>query len=256
MTEERPETSSTARMGTDTGSDSGSDSGPSGSSVLRGQADFPSTNHGWIGTQLSLGESGRNAVVQHVMSSYALPLERYLRGSSFRTAGEAKELVQGFLAERVAQQDFFARWMESGLKLRRWLMNGFLFYLRETVRRNHRAPQPLESDPSDDREDAHKQFEREWGLALVTRALERARASCERKGQRVHWEMLERHYLHGVPYATLIAEYGVSAKEAATMVRTAAGKLRRAFFDLLDRDGVPESEIDSEIARLMEALRP
>jgi hypothetical protein len=59
-----------------------------------------------------------------------------------------------------------------------------------------------------------------------------------------------------VPYATLIAEYGVSAKEAATMVRTAAGKLRRAFFDLLDRDGVPESEIDSEIARLMEALRP
>jgi hypothetical protein len=40
------------------------------------------------------------------------------------------------------------------------------------------------------------------------------------------------------------------------MVRTAAARLRRAFFDLLDRDGIPESEIDGEIARLMEALRP
>jgi hypothetical protein len=135
-------------------------------------------------------------------------------------------------------------------------MNGFLFYLREAVRRSQRGPQALESDPSDDRESAHRQFEREWATALVNRALERARASCERRGQRVHWELLERHYLHGVPYATLIDEHGVTAKEAATMVRTAAGKLRRAFFELLDRDGIPESEIDGEIARLMEALRP
>jgi hypothetical protein len=164
--------------------------------------------------------------------------------------------VNGFLVDRVSQPDFFGRWMDSGVKLRRWLMTGFLFYLREAMRRNQRTPQPLDSDPSDDREAAHSQFEREWALALVARALDRARGSCERRGQRVHWEMLERHYLHDVPYATLIEEYGVSAKEAATMVRTAAGKLRRAFFDLLDRDGVPESEIDSEIARLMEALRP
>ena len=222
----------------------------------RTRAEFPSTNHGWIGGQLALGADGHRAIVQHVMASYALPLERYLLGSSFRTAGEAPELVQGFLADRVAQDDFFERWINSGLPLRRWLMNGFLFYLREMVRRSQRAPQPLESDPSDDRESAHRQFEREWGMALVTRALERARASCERRGQRVHWELLERHYLHGVPYATLIEEYGVTAKEAATMVRTAAARLRRAFFDLLDRDGIPESEIDGEIARLMEALRP
>lgn len=248
MTEESPTAAAASRDSAGAGLGS--------SAVSRGQAEFPSTNHGWIGTQLALGESGRNAVVQHVMSSYALPLERYLRGSSFCAAGEAKELVNGFLVDRVSQPDFFSRWMESGVKLRRWVMTGFLFYLRETVRRNQRTPQTLESDPSDDREAAHKQFEREWALDLVARALERARASCERKRQRVHWEMLERHYLHGVPYATLIAEYGVTAKEAATMVRTAASKLRRAFFDLLDRDGVPESEIDSEIARLMEALRP
>jgi hypothetical protein len=229
---------------------------PSGEVSSKAKADFPSTNHGWIGAQLALGSEGRIAVVQHVMASYALPLERYLRGSSYRTAGEASELVQGFLADRVTQDEFFARWLESGLPLRRWLMNGFLFYLREAVRRSQRGPQALESDPSDDRESAHRQFEREWATALVNRALERARASCERRGQRVHWELLERHYLHGVPYATLIDEHGVTAKEAATMVRTAAGKLRRAFFELLDRDGIPESEIDGEIARLMEALRP
>jgi hypothetical protein len=229
---------------------------PLGGGATQARIEFPSTNRGWIGDQLTLGVDGCRAVVQHVMSSYALPLERYVRGSSYRSAGEASELVQGFLVDRVAQADFFARWIDSGLPLRRWLMNGFLFYLRDTVRRSQRAPQTLESDPSDEREMAHRQFEREWGMALVTRALERARASCERRGQRVHWELLERHYLHGVPYATLIEEHGMTAKEAATMVRTAAGKLRRAFFELLDRDGIPESEIDGEIARLMEALRP
>ncbi len=223
--------------------------------IHRETDEFPTTIRNWIEAQLSLREIGRNLVIQYVMSSYARPLERYVRGSSYRNVGEAKELVQSFLAERVTAPDYFSRWIESGLTLRRWLMNGFLFYLREAVRHNQRAPQSLESDPPDDREYAHSQFEREWALALVDRAIERARASCARRNQHTHWEILERHCLHGVPYATLIAEFGITAKEASTMARTATGKLRRAFFDLLVREGVPESEIDIEIARLLEAVK-
>lgn len=228
----------------------------SAATPIRRAAEFPSTKRGWIGFQLTLGEDGRRAVLMHVMESYAAPLERYLRGSSYRSAGEPHELTQGFFADRVSSTDFFERWLDSELPLRRWLMNGFLFYLREVVRQMQRSPQALDSEPADEREAAQRQFEREWGLSLVRRALERARASCDRRGQRAHWEILERHYLHGVPYATLIEEFGVSTKEAATMVRTAAGKLRQAFFDLLDRDGIPEAEIEGEILRLMEALRP
>ena len=232
-------------------------SGPSPSSAEPPSAvDFPSTNRGWIGEQLVLGESGRAAVVTHVMASYARPLERYLRGSSYRNAGEPHELVQGFLAERLPAPDFFDRWLASGFPLRRWLMNGFLFYLRETVRRAQRLPAGMDAEPADERESAQRTFEREWALELVQRALARARAACERRGQSVHWELFERHHLHSVPYSALIEERGITAKEAATMVRTAAGKLRSAIFDLLDRDGIPESEIDGEILRLMEALRP
>lgn len=219
-------------------------------------AEFPSTRSGWIGARLALGEEGRLEVVRHVMASYALPLERYLRGSSYRQLGDPKELVQGFLADKVTREDFFQRWAESEAPLRRWLMNGFLFYLRESARRQQRGPSPLEVDPTDGREDSHRQFEREWGNALITRALERARQSCERRGQSLHWELLVRHHLHGIPYATLIAEHGISAKEAATMVRTASAKLRKAIFDQFDKDGVEESQIDAEIIRLMEALRP
>ena len=218
--------------------------------------DFPSTNRGWIGEQLSLGVDGRSLVVTHVMASYARPLERYLRGSSYRNAGEPHELVQGFLAEKLPAPDFFDRWLASGFPLRRWLMNGFLFYLRETVRRTQRFPAGLDAEPSDERETAQRRFEREWALELVQRALVRARAACERRGQSLHWELFERHHLHSVPYSVLIAERGITAKEAATMVRTAAGKLRSAIFELLDRDGIPEPEIDGEIMRLMEALRP
>ena len=222
----------------------------------RGDADFPSTRSDWIAVQLMQGEPGRREVMHHIFESYAAPLERYLHGSSYRSAGNPHELVQGFLADRLPRAEFFVRWIDSDLPLRRWLMNGFLFYLRETVRKEQRFPSLLETDLADDRQEAHRSFEREWGTALVERALERARKSCERRGQELHWELLVRHYLHGVPYATLIEVHGISAKEAATMVRTAAGKLRKAIFEQLDRDGIPECDIDSEIMRLMEAMRP
>jgi hypothetical protein len=189
------------------------------------------------------------------MEAYATPLERYFRGSSYRTLGDAKELVNGFLVDRVSRSNYLREWLGSGKPLRRWLMTGFLFYLGEWARKRRPAPSAYDVDLLDESEEAQRRFDREWASSLVARAIERARRSCERRGQSSHWSLFERHHMHGTPYSRLIGEFGVDPSSAASMVRTAAEKFRRAIFDELARDGVPDPEIEAEIVRLMEALR-
>lgn len=221
----------------------------------RAPGDFPTTRHGWIGERLATGHAGHAEVVRHVMEAYATPLERYLRGSSYRTVGDPKELVNGFLVDRVSRAGYLHDWLDSGKPLRRWLMTGFLFYLGEWARRRRPQPSAHDADLLDESEEAQRRFDREWASSLVARAVDRARRSCERRGQSSHWSLFERHYMHGIPYSRLIDEFGVDPSGAASMVRTAAEKFRRAIFDELARDGVPDAEIEAEIVRLMEALR-
>lgn len=217
--------------------------------------DFPTTRLGWLGQQLATGTEGEAAAIRHVMEAYAEPLGRYLRGSSYRSAGDPAELVNGFLADRVARPNYLHDWLGSGKPLRRWLMTGFLFYLGEWTRRRRSGPAIFDAELADEREEAQRRFDREWASSLVSRAMERARRACEKRGQGAHWALFERHHMHGVAYARLLDEFGVDAPSAATMVRTAAEKFRRAIFDELARDGTPDTEIEAEIVRLMEALR-
>lgn len=219
------------------------------------QTEFPSTRTSWIEQRLRSGADGEREVCRHVMEAYARPLERYLLGSSYRSLGEETDLVHGFFADRVSRSGYFHEWALSGKPLRRWLMNGFLFYLGEELRRRRRRQEPLESELPDEREVAHRRFEREWAQSLVARAVERAQGSCARRGQAEHWALFERHHMHGVPYARLFAEFRIEPSAAAAMVRTASDRLRKAIFHELARDGVPDPEIEAELVRLLEALR-
>lgn len=218
-------------------------------------ADFPSTRDTWLHAQVNESDAGEPAAARHVMTIYAKPLTRYFRGSSFRAMADADELINGFFASRVARPGYLRDWKASGKPLRRWLINGFLFYLREQARARA-APIRLSEDQIDPASmDAQRSFEREWAVALLGRAIERARSACEQRGQSVHWQLFERHHVHGQSYATLFAALSVEPAAAAAMVRTAAAKFRRAVFDELTNDGIPESEVEPEIILLMEALR-
>src|SRR5882672_12709738 len=92
---------------------------------------FPRTLGTWIGRKLQEGKAGRAEVNRHLMSVYAWPLQVYFRGSSDRWLGEPEDIVQGFFADRLDREEFLPGCQESGLRLRRWLMNGFCFYLKE-----------------------------------------------------------------------------------------------------------------------------
>jgi DNA-directed RNA polymerase specialized sigma24 family protein len=222
---------------------------------------FPATQRGWLVAQLAQGSEGLARINTYVMQTYSEPLGNYVAGSSFRSLGTSKDLVSGFFASRLAQPAYFEKWIDSGLPLRRWLINGFLFFLQEEARR--RKSERIDTlsadtsvEPVADATSAVEEFDRVWAAAMVRSAASTARERCVTEGFEPHWEMFERHFVGGVSYADIAETFSVSGGQAASMVRTASIRFRQAVVDLLLKDGATEDELDEEIARLMRALRP
>jgi len=222
---------------------------------------FPATQRGWLVAQLGQGSQGISRINAYVMETYTEPLGNYVAGSSFRSLGTPKDLVSGFFASRLAQSAYFEKWIASGLPLRRWLINGFLFFLQEEARR--RKAERIDTfsgessvEPVADATSAGDEFDRVWAASMVRSAASSARDRCVQEGFETHWDMFEKHFVGGASYADIAESFSVTGGQAASMVRTASIRFRQAVVDLLLKDGATEDELDDEIGRLMRALRP
>ncbi|MBM4100289.1 MAG: hypothetical protein FJ260_10150 [Planctomycetes bacterium] len=100
---------------------------------------FPSTHTTWMHDELGAGEERRRALRTVVMARYFEPLRVYVKGSSYRHLGESAELVSAFFVSRFARDDYLDAWKQSGMTLRRWLINGLILSMREEIRRRRRA---------------------------------------------------------------------------------------------------------------------
>ena len=215
---------------------------------------FPNTMGTWIHQRLEDGSAGRDVVNEHVMSVYAHPLRIYFLGSSFRSLGEAEDMVAGFFASRLERQGYFDQWRDSGMRLRRWLMNGFLFYLKEEIRRQKRndASSLSEDRPTPVTDSPDADFDRAWAQSMVRDAWIEAARTCEADGLGEHWQLFVRHHVEGLAYKDFVTEFDVTPSQAAVMVRTATNRFKRAVRERVQIDGVPEGEVDDELRRLME----
>ena len=218
---------------------------------------FPKTMGTWIDKQLQEGSVGRDVVNSHIMSVYAHPLKIYFLGSSMRTLGEPDDMVDGFFVSRLERNSYFDQWKESGLRLRRWLMNGFLFYLREELRRQKRdGKSSLGQEPVTPAVDnVDNDFDRAWAVAMVRDAWADAASTCEQEGLGDHWRLFIRHHLDGLPYKQFVEEFDVTPSQAAVMVRTATSRFKNAVRMRILLDGVHEDDVDGELQRLMEIMQ-
>ena len=218
---------------------------------------FPRTHHTWIGRRLEQGADGRTDINHHVMSVYTWPLEIYFRSLRARWLGDAEDIVQGFFASRLDREDFFQDWLESGMKLRRWLLNAFCFYLKEVRRERKRSAreEPL-LDDGEGREDVPaNEIDRAFAVSIVREALLQTRRSCEARALEEHWKIFQRHYYEDESYAQIVdsGEFGeIDQVRAATMARTAAGRFRTVLRGLLRKDGATTDHVDRELAALLE----
>lgn len=219
---------------------------------------FPLTRQTWIDARLDLGDEGRAEINHHVMEVYSLPLQIYFQGTGDRRHAEVEDVIHGFFADRLARPDFFRDWQASGLRLRRWLMNAFAFYLKELRKKRQRRNREEELDvihTGGETDDIDVRLDRAFARSLVQRALERTESLCTRQGLDRHWGLFLAHYYDDRPYREICTEFEVTSVRAATMVRTVTGKFRRQLREILSRDGATEDELNRELEQLLELTR-
>jgi len=220
---------------------------------------FPTTHATWLRAQV---EAAPVEARSHVMQRYLDPLVAYARASTLRNLGEPAELVNDFLASRLAEPAYLARWKASGLPLRRWLVNGLIAHARnraatEARRRTHvqgADPTELERSAASPETDALLALERAWAMRVMIEAHDRIRRELDAEGRGAWWELFRLHSVQGLGYAQACRITGVAASSASHVNRVVATRLREAIAAILARDGVPPDEIEREFALLEDLL--
>ncbi len=217
---------------------------------------FPSTPVSWITAHLAGGgEGGRSTVNHWIMRIYFRPLREYFDCTRERWLSGGTEIVHGFFADRLDRPEFFAGWQSSGKSLRKWLKNGFSFYLKEESRRRQRDSRVPRADrlpprtPEPSPEDV---FDRVYAREVVRLALERTRIECEREGLDLHWRVFIEHCYRGIPYAECAPTLGLTEEQAAVKARPALRRFRSTVRELIARDRFAPGRIDDEIRALLE----
>lgn len=215
---------------------------------------FPPTQKTWIQRKGEEGDAGRADINHHIMSIYSFPLKVYFQGTSDRHLGEPDEVVNGFFEKRLSRDEFFADWLNSGMKLRRWLINAFCYYLLELRRERRKANKfgSLDEQVHEPGKEETRQIDHAFVVSLIRQAMIDAEAVCREKKLEAHWNLFVAHMLQGRQYAQLADEFRVTPGRAAVMNRTAEQHLKAAVRSLLERDGIPAENIDDEIRTLLE----
>jgi len=225
---------------------------------------FPTTHSTWLMDRIARAPDEARA---HVMSRYFEPLCAYVRASAIlRAFGEPADQVNAFLASRVADEAYLARWSCSGIPLRRWLANGLVLHARNSAlaaRRRaerHDAVDFTELDrtsrlrPADHETDALLALERRWAVRMVTEAHEQIRTELDAEGRDAWWELFRLHTIQGRPYPEASRATGVPLSSASSVHRQVVDRLRAALVAMLERDGARAEDIQSELAALQDLL--
>jgi len=235
---------------------------------------FPSTHATWLAervtlsvdpdTEPALARAARDELNAHVMSRYFAPLRAYAQGSGWRGLGESADLVNGFFASRLDRPDYLVQWRESGLPLRRWLMNGLLLHLHERARNERRASRRAElRDPgllervvgdAEHAPDDERAMDRAWAEAVVEAAVRETVQELERAGRAQAWATFRRHFVDGVAYDAIARDTGVPVKELKAHAKLVQRWLRAGIERVLQQDGVAAEAIEAETDRLVAML--
>lgn len=223
---------------------------------------FPTTQMTTLFGELrELGvDARRRRPAETIMRRYAEPLAVYARGSSLRELAEPADLVHGYFAQALADPAFLERYLASGMRLRRWLMNGLLLHARGVARDRARAARregmPIDAAPEASIAAAPDAggvgaFDRAWALALLSEACASVESSLVAEGRDRAWTVFRRHAIDGRSYADLERETGLGRQQMADLVRGVTRRLRERVLELLADEGGDAAEELRDVLRLL-----
>ncbi len=196
------------------------------------------------------------------IASTDLPqLVSYAQAVGTCSRDEVLDLVHGFIADRMLTPGYLERWRESSLPLRRWIMNGLLFFILE--RRRGEARRRAVHVPIETAEDATMQRcadgvpdgDSEWARRIVSESAREASEICRTRGLSDHWTIFFQRFVAGRSVACIAEEFGLSRRQVADRCREAAKHFRAVLKRRLARSGAGRPGAAASIHDLLDLLQ-
>ena len=235
---------------------------------------FPSTHWSAVGMAAHAGASAEAAreALGRLLSRYMPALRAHLVVTRRLDPHAADDLLQGFVADRVLGRNLLAKADPARGRFRAFLVTCLNRHVYDAFRHDAAArrqapggrPSPLdlvdeEQSPAD--EQVHDVFDLAWARQVVSDALERMRASCERSRRPDLWALFQGRVVapamegaEPVGYEALTRTFGFPTVAHATNALVTA---KRGYARLLREvvaEYVPAEEVDEELTRLKRIL--
>jgi RNA polymerase sigma-70 factor (ECF subfamily) len=227
---------------------------------------FPSTRWTLIARAGALDVAGRREALGQLLATYLPTLKAHLLQKQKSNPDRVEDLLQGFVASKVLEQQLIAQADQQRGKFRTFLLVALNNYVISEARREgaqKRAPGRRRDvqahlDVASAQAGASEAFDVEWGRQILRRVLAEMRAECESSGRTDIWGVFDSRIVQPIlartkplPYEALVQRFNLqSPMQASNMLITG----KRMFARIL-RAVVSEYAEDDEIEDEIEELR-
>jgi len=183
---------------------------------------------------------GKRESLGALLRIYLPALRAHLRLEKKLEAGRVEDLLQGFVADKIVEQNLIARADRNKGKFRSFLLTALNRYVMDQGRleragkRGGKMKLGMEvgAEVAGPGEERSASFDVTWAKELIAEALGRMRQECEDSGRGQLWEMFDLRVVRpafdgveAIPYGQLIERFGIETPLAASNLLTTAKRM-------------------------------
>ena len=232
-------------------------------------APFPTTRWSLVGRAALPGSANGPLALGELCQIYLPALRAHLVGPMRVEENRADDLLQGFLTDKVIEQNVLAAADPKRGKFRTFLLTALERFAidahrHETARKRAPASKMLDVDDHAERVVEHvdpsEAFDRAWATTVLGEVMRRMRAEAEATERPHLWGIFEARMLlpitDGTPppsHEDLAKQWSLdSPTQSANALGSAKRLFTRTFRAVVAEYAADESEVDSEIRELWE----
>lgn len=243
------------------------------SDVPTSESPFPHTSWSMVARAGHVRSSVRRRTLEALLKQYLPALRSYLMARRRIRPHEADDLLQGFLASKVLDQEILRRADRARGKFRTFLMTALERFAISEYRKDtaaRRSPGAGAVRPIDGMQEAEEPpapeaadlFDVEWAKQAVEVAVGRMRRECEAGGRTDVWGVFKARVLdpalsdaEPLPYERLVPQLNLSSTEQArNLLATGKRKFSRNLREMAAEYAEDDAEAEEEVRLLKQIL--
>jgi RNA polymerase sigma-70 factor (ECF subfamily) len=226
---------------------------------------FPATRWSLVERARQPDEQGRHEALAYLLKRYLPALRSHLLYEKRLAADRTEDLLQGFVADKIIEQNLLEHARQRKGKFRSFLLatlNNYLISLYRCESAAKRSPaerwEELDGKAADLKggQDPAEQFNTEWARELIAEAIRRMEAECANAKRLDLWTIFQGRVLRpafegqeAAEYSDLVKQLNLTAPlEACHLLATAKRmfmrNLRAVASEYAGANGDTEAEID------------